>query len=120
MKSKKCLILVLCLTLLMSVMTGCGGSDNSDTLTSGKKTITVNYINSTGKFKNVTFYDYISQREVTITGDVYFSSGLQKGAKEAVFTYKKQTYAAKIAMSNDYNTLKIYRSNGKYDTYKKK
>lgn len=112
------MVLLVCLTLFVSIVTGC--SDSSSTLTSGSKTITVNHLNQTAKFKNVTFYDYYSNRKLTITGEVYFVSGFSAGTREAVFIYGKKTYAAKVVISKDGSILKVYYSESKYDTYKKK
>lgn len=120
MKAKKCLILVMCLTLLISVMTGCGGSDNKDTLASGKKTITINYLTGNATLKNVTFYDYLSGTKKTVSGKITVISGFTAGTNEAVFLYGGNTYAAKVEVSTTGSTIKIYYSDTKYDTYKKK
>lgn len=118
MKTKKCLVLLVCLTLFVSIVAGC--NDSSSTVTSGSKTITVNYLKQTAKFKNVTFYDHYSNKKVTLSGEVYFVSGFSAGTNEAVFIYDKKTYAAKIVISKDGSILKVYYSDTKYDTYKKK
>ena len=112
----------MCLTLLMGVMTGCGGSDNKDDFATGNKTITIYHLANKAKFKNVTFFNEASgvRETVTISGTVQFFNNFTPDADKISFTYNGKTYGAKVKVSKDNKTIKVYYTDTKYDTYKKK
>ncbi|MBD5088304.1 MAG: hypothetical protein HDT30_05755 [Clostridiales bacterium] len=124
--SNICLVLVLCITC---VLTGCNKKNNSESYSAGGKTIKVT-VTGQGEFfdlKNVRFYDYVSDKQVTLNEQVQCVSGFYEGSKELVFACKKGkkdvvTYAVTADVSSDKKTIVIYynEKKTKKDTYKKK